>query len=368
MGSICSTPAGDNSAVEKVDQKSVEPEKEEVKEAMAPTGTESTIKVFGCRGLRNADWTWTGSQSDAYVICTEKADPEKVKAGTVEAKEPKVLKTTKCCPNSLEPIFDEEFEAAFDKDSILEFEVWDKDPLKPDDLLGKAELKCEKLAEGFNGELELAEAGKKKAYIKVLVKAPGCDYPLGPARTLSISLAKANKKFGFDFDDTAEDALFVTSIDDAGPAKEYNNQQEEANKQMKTGQFIVAVNDAKDKKSMVAELKKSDKVELQMVRPWCFTVPITKKGSLGLTVAQAAKSNLVKVIGEGPFAEWNKSNTDKEKEVKAGDRIVAVNGDRAQGKAQMALLKKDGPLHIVFCRQRPEADIAETFAKFWDWF
>mmetsp|Transcript_38897 Transcript_38897/g.87410 ORF Transcript_38897/g.87410 Transcript_38897/m.87410 type:complete len:371 (+) Transcript_38897:68-1180(+) len=369
MGSICSTPAGDNSAVEKVDQKSVEPEKEEVKEAMAPTGTESTIKVFGCRGLRNADWTWTGSQSDAYVICTEKA-----KTGAVaDVKEPKELFRTQTIFNSLEPIFDEEFEAAFDKDSILEFEVWDKDPLKPDDLLGKAELKCEKLAEGFNGELELAEAGKKKAYIKVLVKAPGCDYPPGPAREFTISLAKDSKEqWGFVFDEfdgqKADDALFVTSIGEAGPAKEHNRTNE-ADQHIKTGQYIVAVNGVeKDSKAMAGELAKASKLELSIVRPQCFTIAVTKakKESLGLKLAQSPASAIITAVENGPVMEWIKVHTDKE--VKAGDRIVAVNGRRAAGKELMKLLQKDGPLQLVICRPCPPAGIAGFIQQVWDWF
>jgi len=364
MGSVCST-STETSTVEKAEEAA--PEQAEVKEAVAATGPKSTIKVFGCRGLRNADWTWVpgteGNMSDAYVICTEKA-----KTGEgADAKEPNELLKTQTIPNSLEPIFDEEFEVTFAPDSILEFTVYDKDPLKPDDLLGRAQLQCADLASGFNGELELADAGKNiKAYIKLLVKAPGCDYPAGPARNFMISLAKdKKKKLGFEFDGTADDALFVTSIGAAGPVKEYN-EKEEANKQMKTGQYIVAVNDAKDKKGMLEALKKEDKVVLSMVRPLCFTVPITKKGPLGLTLAQAVTSNLIKSVQDGPFMEWNASN--KDKEVRVGDRIVAVNGNRAQGKAQMALLKKDGPLQIVFSRPCPPDGIAEAVRGFWDWF
>jgi len=370
MGAICST-AADAPTVEPVDAKEApipEPasDEAEVKETVAATGPQSIIKVFACRGLRNADWTWgVGNMSDAYVIVTEKVKTgEGAELYTTKEQE---LYKTKTIPNSLEPIFDEEFEATFASDSILEFNVWDKDPLKPDDLLGTAQLQCADLASGFNGELELKDAGKNiKAYIKLLVKAPGCDYPAGPARNFMISLAKdKKKKLGFEFDGTADDALFVTSIGAAGPVKEYN-EKEEANKQMKTGQYIVAVNDAKDKKGMLEALKKEDKVVLSMVRPLCFTVPITKKGPLGLTLAQAVTSNLIKSVQDGPFMEWNASN--KDKEVRVGDRIVAVNGNRAQGKAQMALLKKDGPLQIVFSRPCPPDGIAEAVRGFWDWF
>mmetsp|Transcript_98046 Transcript_98046/g.210307 ORF Transcript_98046/g.210307 Transcript_98046/m.210307 type:complete len:368 (+) Transcript_98046:67-1170(+) len=367
MGSICSTPAGDNSAVEKVDQKSVEPEKEEVKEAMAPTGTESTIKVFGCRGLRNADWTWTGSQSDAYVICTEKADPEKVKAGTVEAKEPKVLKTTKCCPNSLEPIFDEEFPVTFAAGSTLEFTVYDKDPLKPDDVLGRAELKPEEWANGFNGELPLKDAGTNiKAYIKILVKISPKDYPPGPSKQFTIELKTGGREsMGFTADGILGTCLYVSSISETGPVKEHNDKAG-VNEQMKVGQYIVAVNGVgDDAKRMREELQKDD-LKLLMERPYCFTIAIKRTGPMGVTIGKNKSENgeesllhTINQIAEGPVLEWNKSNPDKE--VKPKDILVAVNGNRAQGDKQMELLKKDGNMQLVFSRLDPVKTL-------WDWF
>jgi len=377
MGNLCGAPKNEtasesvagtttsNSTPIRTEAESAEP-KQPMEVSLKPT-----IKVFACRGLRNADWGWfpgSTNVSDAYVICKEKK-----KALGPGGAEEKTLLTTKTIPNCLEPIFDQEFEVDFARNSILEFAVWDRDPIKPDDFLGCAHLQCDQLARGFNGELELAGAGEKvKAYIKVMVKMPGSDYPLGPATQFEISLEKDKKdktKLGFEFDKTASDILFVTCVCDHGPVKAYNDTVA-ADKQMKTGQYIVAVNGIKDvAQKMADELAKADKLELLMVRPHCFTIAIAKKGALGLKLAQAAASNVITDIEQGPVNEWNKAYPDKV--VKVGDRIVAVNENRAKGADQMQLLKKDGPMQIVISRRCPPAGLAgaiKGFHWFWDWF
>jgi hypothetical protein len=381
MGGVCSTPTVEKSVEGEVAKEtattqeepkvtdaaeaSKEAPKEEAPKEEAPKEEavpKPTIKVFGCRGLRNADWAWVpgsaGGLSDAYVVCKER-----------RGEEVKELFQTKTIPNSLEPIFDEEFDVEYDTHSTLEFTVYDRDPLKPDDVLGRAVLSCASLMLGFNGELELADAGNVKAYIKVLVKTPGSDYPPGPAPEFKITLEKGKKKaLGFEFDKVSADVLFVTSIGKTGPVKEYNDNAK-ASEQMKAGQYIVAVNGVeKASKGMVEELAKASKLELSIVRPQCFTIAVTKakKESLGLTFAQSPASAIITAVETGPVMEWNKVHTDKE--VKAGDRIVAVNGSRVAGKAQMKLFQKEGPLQLVISRPCPPAGIAGFIRQLWDGF
>mmetsp|Transcript_38902 Transcript_38902/g.87426 ORF Transcript_38902/g.87426 Transcript_38902/m.87426 type:complete len:378 (+) Transcript_38902:73-1206(+) len=376
MGGVCSTPTIEKSVdVEAPKETATTQEELKVTEAAEATKEEApkeeapkedavakpTIKVFGCRGLRNANWAWvpgSANISDAYVICKEK-----------KGEELKELFQTKTIPNSLEPIFDEEFDVEYGSDSILEFTVYDRDPLKPDDVLGRAVLNCASLTLGFNGELELADSGNLKAYIKVLVKTPGSDYPPGPATEFKITFEKGKKKaLGFEFDKASADVLFVTSIGKTGLVKEYNDNVK-ASEQMKAGQYIVAVNGVeKDSKAMAGELAKASKLELSIVRPQCFTIAVTKakKESLGLKLAQSPASAIITAVENGPVMEWIKVHTDKE--VKAGDRIVAVNGRRAAGKELMKLLQKDGPLQLVICRPCPPAGIAGFIQQVWDWF
>merc|ERR1712207_74729 len=53
----------------------------------------------------------------------------------------------------------------------LAFIVKDKDPVKQDDVLGMATLTCEQFTEaGFEGELQLSNAGSTEAFLKVRVE------------------------------------------------------------------------------------------------------------------------------------------------------------------------------------------------------
>jgi len=353
MGTICSSPPSTEAEVVKTETTPINSETTAIK-------SETTaIKIYGCRGLRNADWTWipgSANLSDAYVICTEKKNDETAK-----------LLTTKTVRNSLEPIFDEEFPVTFAAGSTLEFTVYDKDPLKPDDVLGRAELKPEEWANGFNGELPLKDAGTNiKAYIKILVKISPKDYPPGPSKQFTIELKTGGREsMGFTADGILGTCLYVSSISETGPVKEHNDKAG-VNEQMKVGQYIVAVNGVgDDAKRMREELQKDD-LKLLMERPYCFTIAIKRTGPMGVTIGKNKSENgeesllhTINQIAEGPVLEWNKSNPDKE--VKPKDILVAVNGNRAQGDKQMELLKKDGNMQLVFSRLDPVKTL-------WDWF
>merc|ERR1719382_1920842 len=104
------------------------------------------------------------------------------------------------------------------------------------------------------------------------------------------------------------------------------------------------------------------KLDLTITRPQCWTIAVSRTAPLGLTLTQAAASNIVTAIQPGVIADWNKSHPDKE--VKVGDRIVAVNGNKAVGKEQMELVKKDGTLQIVVSRKGPSG----VMDSFWEWF
>jgi len=352
MGTICSSPPSTEAEVVKTETTPINSETTAIK-------SETTaIKIYGCRGLRNADWTWipgSANLSDAYVICTEKKNDETAK-----------LLTTKTVRNSLEPIFDEEFPVAFAAGSTLEFNVYDKDLLKSDDL-GHAELKPADWENGFNGELPLAGAGTNiKAYIKILVKISPKDYPPGPSKQFTIELKTGGREsMGFTADGILGTCLYVSSISETGPVKEHNDKAG-VNEQMKVGQYIVAVNGVgDDAKRMREELQKDD-LKLLMERPYCFTIAIKRTGPMGVTIGKNKSENgeesllhTINQIAEGPVLEWNKSNPDKE--VKPKDILVAVNGNRAQGDKQMELLKKDGNMQLVFSRLDPVKTL-------WDWF
>jgi len=355
MGTICSNPPASPEA--EVVAKTATPLEDKV------SSSKASIKVYGCRGLRNADWSWlpgTTNLSDAYVICTEKKANQ----------ETTTLLQTKTIPNSLEPIFDQEFDVDFADESTLEFTVYDKDPLKPDDLLGRAILKRADLVNGFNGELPLEDAGKNiKAYIKILVKTSGSDYPAGPAAEFNIKIPKGeNNDMGFTVDRIHSGVLYVTSINASGPMKKYNDTAG-VNEQMKVGQYIVVVNGVRDDTvEMAKALESATVLELSMERPYCFSIAIKKSGTLGLHLAinkvdKAVAVRMISKVDEGPVLKWNKAHPTKE--VQPNDIIVAVNGNRDLGDKQMEFLKEDGSMQLVFSRRNPQAGALKTF---WDWF
>jgi hypothetical protein len=358
MGGVCaSAESAATPVVEAVDTKLTGGET-----PATPIAGDCVLKVYGARGLRNADWTWVpgsvGGVSDAYVIIKEK-----VAAGTETE-----LARTKTIANCLEPLWDEEATLKFAPESTLVFTVMDKDPLKADDMLGKVEIKCADLKSGYNGELPLEDAGNGiKAFLRILAKAPGGEYPSGPPSEFSITLEKGTEKtYGFEFDKSRPENLFVTSVASTGVTKTFNDKAK-PEEQMKMGQYIVAVNGATDTAKMVEELGKATTVVLSMVRPQCFTVAFDKKGSLGLTLAHAVACNCVTGINAGPVKTWNETYPDKKVEI--GDRIVAVNGNRAVGAEQMKLLRNNGSMQLVFSRKAPPATIAGAVAAtFWDWF
>jgi hypothetical protein len=366
MGNVCSG-EGENKQVEVVDARSTTPAEEapaepKLQEKPLPVIEEGpcktlTIRVMCCRGLRNADWSWLPGKdvSDAYVLA---------KVGDKE------ILRTKTIPNTLEPYFDEEFEySSPDLPAEIKFEVWDKDLVKPDDLLGCAVLKKDSFTDkGFNGEIELADADKcNKAYLKVMLKKAGNDYPTGPQSEFKITLKKDKlKSAGFDVDTADKERLFIVSDSFKGPAKEHNEKADPV-EQIKKMQFITAVNGiCGDSKLMEKELKAKEEVTLTIRRPMVFTIAVEKKGQFGMVMGDCPTSSYVNKLvedkGETCIKTWNENH--KDKQVQVGDRIIVVNGKMGKGKELTAMLKKDGPKQVVICRPSPDNSFLH-----WDfWF
>lgn len=124
------------------------------------------VLVHSAKGLRDADWG--KGKSDCF--CTFGV------AGKTAAGQTKVAKDT------LDPVWNEEATiVAVPEGGNLEFKVWDKDPAKPDDLLGKVLLAVDTILKppiGYFGEVELSSTGlKKPSYLTVKVKLQGSEFP-----------------------------------------------------------------------------------------------------------------------------------------------------------------------------------------------
>jgi len=115
------------------------------------------VIVKHAKALRNADWV---GKSDPYCIC-EVAGKEEVKFATASV------------DNNLDPQWNHEAELlGYQIMDALTFTVKDKDPLKPDDVLGCASLPYETFKDGFDGELPLKQTGEGLSsilYVKVEV-------------------------------------------------------------------------------------------------------------------------------------------------------------------------------------------------------
>merc|ERR1712060_842894 len=79
---------------------------------------------------------------------------------------------TEVIENNLNPEWNHETEIiGYRVEDDLTFTVKDKDTLKSDDDLGKVTLLCEQFIEaGFEGELQLANAGSTEAFLKIRVE------------------------------------------------------------------------------------------------------------------------------------------------------------------------------------------------------
>jgi Ca2+-dependent lipid-binding protein len=146
-------------------------------EAAVKEGPPAVVKVsiVSAKGLRNADCALAG-KSDPYCICevTGKSDT-KIETAVV--------------PDKLNPEWNFEGEInGFRLNNSLTFTIKDKDPVKPDDILGKATLTTEQfLANGFDAELPLVETGdgiKAVLAVKVAVVHPKVRVTVFSARDL----------------------------------------------------------------------------------------------------------------------------------------------------------------------------------------
>merc|ERR1719361_392921 len=111
---------------------------------------------MGARGLRNADLI---GKSDPYCMCSIPGKPE-------------VSIMTRVIENNLNPEWNHEAElTGYRVEDDLTFTVKDKDPSKQDDVLGNVTLTCEQFIEaGFEGELQLENAGNTESFLKIKIE------------------------------------------------------------------------------------------------------------------------------------------------------------------------------------------------------
>jgi len=263
-----------------------------------------------------------GAKPDCY--CEVRA------TGTSASSEP--LFVTKVIDDSLEPMWREEASlAGLKRKQGLQFKVFDKD-MVGSDFLGKVELDFGYFSkEGFNGELPLEEAGAGiKAYLRFKIKAPGGEYPPPPKFEFDVEVERSSKdnNWGLTLAKEDESHLFIAHLDE-GPFTNYNNTQETDDYKVVPTDFITKVDG--DTSNLLSNLKEAKKATVTIVRALALAVILEKKeASLTAEFARNDVSEgglVIKKLGEsGLFKEYNDTQTDTDIQMKAGDRIVCING------------------------------------------
>jgi hypothetical protein len=121
------------------------------------------VTVCSARDLQAGDYF--SGKSDPYVIARIGDEPKSQVQTTIKSR-------------ALSCMWNEEFELlGYLPGAKLQFEVWDKDTFKTDDLLGKFELESDRFCKtDFDQEVELPEASAKKTgsylHVKVALLPP----------------------------------------------------------------------------------------------------------------------------------------------------------------------------------------------------
>lgn len=169
---------------------------------------------------------------------------------------------------------------------------------------------------------------------------------------VSVTIAKDGKtSFGLGLDPLGTSGR-VLSIEKDGLVWKLN-QTAALEAQVKVGDFLVEVNGKRgEAKAMCEEILKATNVQMKVKPALSFTASIDKKthGKLGvgLDFLQEGNSLLVTEVRPGPIQDWNTENPDRQ--VKANDKIVAVNGITGTSKMLMDAVKSSPNIDIVIAR------------------
>lgn len=301
-----------------------------------------TVNVVSARGLRNADWC--GGKSDPF--CTFGVQG-------------KTMLKTKVINDCLEPVWNHEdvVEDRVEGDAIT-FQVWDHDPGKPDDCLGKVTLQPTMFdKEGFTGEVKLEHAGSgaaaQIAYIRIKVRLPGKSPVPEAAPEFQVQLENVAGTLGLVLDTHDRTLARVCGIV-PGSTVAKHNLQAPAGSQVREGDFLVGVDTVtRNTLEMEKVMQTVGKHTLHFVRPFVFSVPLAKQnGSMGMSLVYATQGTALFVkeagVKAGSAFDWNKANPDKA--IRTADWIVSVNGVRGSAESLFEKLKANDKVQFAVSR------------------
>eukprot|EP00435_Cladocopium_sp_Y103_P028501 s2813_g7.t1 len=136
------------------------------------------ITIVSARNLRDADWLPGSKGSDPFC--------EVIVDG-------KVIFKTEVVENSSDPVWDATTELLVAATDVLEFKISDYDEIGKADLLGRVSISAARLLKGFDEEIKLEEAGKRReAFLKLKVEAGAVEaVETRPAAAPSVEIPRA---------------------------------------------------------------------------------------------------------------------------------------------------------------------------------
>lgn len=301
---------------------------------------ELTIMIVGARGLRNSDWVPGLGKPDCYCV---------VKSAN------RTLFTTRATDNTLEPVWNESAKVnGYSECEPLQFSIHDSDVVGSE-CVGKTALESERFANGFNGELQLVEAGKGlTAFLRLKIEVAGLGAPPGPQPQFELSVEKgAHRVWGLDFD-IDEEALRVSKVN-PGPFTGYNDTVK-PELQLISSDYIESVNGVTGPGStMLDQFRTKTKLRLVVRREVLLTAILERRDAqapLGVLFFSGSRSLLITEIIDGVFKEFNNDTQDDNMKIQVGDRIIAVGGFQGSGASiQNKLQKIRGKFQLVLSRR-----------------
>jgi len=321
-------------------------ESEELEASQSAAGTR--VVILGARGLREAE-VFPGTERTCYCALA-------VLGGGEEPAEE--LAKTQQVKNTLEPSWNHEVELSTLGDGgVLEFRVLEADADGKGEVLGKAKLEAARIQEqeGFNGELELEEAGEKvKAFLRVKISLPSKPFPPAPEKEFIVELDNPKKKaLGLEVETQDGKMLYVSAVKN-GLVQTFNKEAEPT-KQIMPGDFIVKVNGVEGASKKLNEALKKKETSFSLVcrraEEWRVVVDRgADKGPIGFGYVKPAVGHSIVMtdIAAGPLSAWNEENP--EREVRPFDRILAINGKRGKPDAILKQMKATGRFTMLVAR------------------
>jgi len=212
-------------------------------------------------------------------------------------------------------------------------------------------------AAGFNGDLQLTGvADGQQGMLKVKIKRVGIEYPRLPEPEITIVIHRypgySKEPLGIDLDIQDGMTAWVIAVK-PGCVSSYNKFAP-AGRQVRTGDFIMAVNGAAgDASKLIEALNRDFRLELVIRRPVEFHVAVHRRqpdAPLGAEFPEMPTGNclVINELAQGLIQEWNEAHQNQC--VKVGDRIVEVTGHRGTAAELLRLLPAEPQLRMVMAR------------------